>query len=203
MYGLNLKSIRDRYNRGEKLEFKFFYGHLPSSSGKLTTSCFSHWWMQPFVINQTYYCCVEQWLASEKARLFGDEKSYHIIMNSTNPLVMKSRAEAIKNVKKSRENLNLCNLIYQGNFAKFSQNPDLKDFLFATGDEVLVYASPSDAVQGIYMKATNPKCTNPNNWEGENLLGFTLMDVRDVLKEGIAYSSVNSNYSAHMRRCKK
>ena len=32
------------------------------------------------------------------------------------------------------------------------------------------------------MLETNPKAKNPEQWNGENLLGFALMEVRDELK---------------------
>ena len=34
------------------------------------------------------------------------------------------------------------------------------------------------------MSAENFECINPGAWNGENLLGFALMEVRDILKNG-------------------
>lgn len=50
--------------------------------------------------------------------------------------------------------------------------------LAATGDRLLVEASPVDAVWGIGLAAADPGAHDPDRWRGLNLLGFALMDVR-------------------------
>ena len=59
---------------------------------------------------------------------------------------------------------------------------DLKKFLLATGDSVLVEASSYDAIWGIKMVSNDENTTNPLKWRGSNLLGFALMEVRDELR---------------------
>jgi ribA/ribD-fused uncharacterized protein len=63
---------------------------------------------------------------------------------------------------------------------KFSQHPDMKEFLLGTGDEVIVEASPFDKIWGIGIKTYE---TDPLKWKGTNLLGFALMEVRDFLEK--------------------
>ena len=75
------------------------------------------------------------------------------------------------------------NIIINGNILKFSQNKELKKFLLETGDKILVEASPTDKIWGIGMDQKNPDIYNPNNWKGLNLLGFSLMHVRDIIKQ--------------------
>ena len=70
----------------------------------------------------------------------------------------------------------------EGNFLKFSQNLALRDFLLATGDTVLVEASPYDCIWGIGLRKDDPDSRVPEKWHGENLLGFALMEVRDLLR---------------------
>lgn len=72
-------------------------------------------------------------------------------------------------------------LVVEGNFAKFTQHPDLLRFLLSTGDRVLVEASPVDAIWGIGLAANDPQSADPARWQGLNLLGFALMVVRDRL----------------------
>lgn len=69
----------------------------------------------------------------------------------------------------------------QGNIAKFSQYPGLKTYLLGTGDRILVEASPVDKIWGVGLAKDDDKIHNPNNWQGLNLLGFALMQVRDEL----------------------
>lgn len=72
--------------------------------------------------------------------------------------------------------------VTEGNIAKFTQNEALKQFLLATGTKVLVEASPYDRIWGIGLLADDPKASHPSTWQGENLLGFALMDVRDAIR---------------------
>lgn len=69
----------------------------------------------------------------------------------------------------------------QGNIAKFSQHPELKAYLLGTGNRILVEASPVDKIWGVGLAKDDGKIHNPLNWQGLNLLGFALMQVRDEL----------------------
>lgn len=71
----------------------------------------------------------------------------------------------------------------QANYAKFSQNAPLRDFLLATGEQVLVEAGPVDFVWGTGFAADSPYAENPSEWTGMNLLGFALMEVRARFNE--------------------
>jgi len=51
----------------------------------------------------------------------------------------------------------------------------LKKMLLETEDSILVEASPYDEVWGI-------KSQDISKWNGQNLLGFILMEVRDAIK---------------------
>ena len=74
-------------------------------------------------------------------------------------------------------------IVVRGNILKFSQNKELKKFLLSTNDAVLVEASPYDKVWGVGLKRDDVKINNPNKWQGENLLGFALMEVREKLQK--------------------
>lgn len=72
-------------------------------------------------------------------------------------------------------------VVVKGNIAKFSQNEKLLDSLLSTGDKILVEASPKDTVWGIGLDESSSEAIQPLKWIGENLLGFALMEVRDIL----------------------
>jgi ribA/ribD-fused uncharacterized protein len=72
-------------------------------------------------------------------------------------------------------------IVLQGNLLKFSQNPDIKEKLLATGDRELVEASPLDRIWGIGFGKVKAG-QNRERW-GLNLLGKCLMEARRQLKE--------------------
>lgn len=76
-------------------------------------------------------------------------------------------------------------IMFKACFAKFSQNPELKNALLSTGDDTIVECSPRDRKWGVGMSKNNPDTTNPEKWRGKNLLGKTLTRVRDALREGL------------------
>ena len=63
--------------------------------------------------------------------------------------------------------------------AKFNQNPDLAQKLKATKNKVLAEAAPRNEIWGIGMGAKT--AMTGAAWKGHNLLGKTLMAVRDEL----------------------
>jgi ribA/ribD-fused uncharacterized protein len=76
-------------------------------------------------------------------------------------------------------------IMLAGVYAKFSQNEDLKNFLLSPEFEGKDYVegSPFDGVWGVKMDYRNPDIDNPENWNGENLLGKVLNEVRNKLKK--------------------
>ena len=72
-------------------------------------------------------------------------------------------------------------VVVKGNIAKFSQNEKPLDLLLSTDDKILVEASPKDTVWGIGLDESSSEAKQPRKWIGENLLGFALMEVRDIL----------------------
>ena len=73
--------------------------------------------------------------------------------------------------------------VVEGNKAKFSQNPDIKEFLLSTRDAIIAEASPYDNIWGIGLDREQALKGTVEQWKGENLLGCVLMDVRDWLRD--------------------
>ncbi len=57
-------------------------------------------------------------------------------------------------------------IVFEGNLAKFSQQPNLKKLLLATGDRVIVEASPKDTIWGIGLAPDDNDCLDPSKWKG-------------------------------------
>lgn len=65
---------------------------------------------------------------------------------------------------------------------KFTFNKDIRAKLLATGDALLVEASPKDKIWGIGLDAERAKQLDPMLWPGQNLLGKALMYTRAALR---------------------
>ena len=162
-------------------EFLFFWGHT-NKQNKITKACLSQWWPCKFNANGIEYNCAEQYMMSEKAKLFNDQEIYQLILKESSQAKIKKLGRCIKNFNEAIWNKNKASIVIQGNILKFSQNIELKNFLIETGNKILVEASPYDKIWGIGLDENNPDCRNPFKWKGENLLGFSLMEVRDIIK---------------------
>lgn len=72
-------------------------------------------------------------------------------------------------------------VIYEGLLAKFSQNAELKERLIGTGNAVLAECAVKDRIWGIGLSMKDPDRFEPARWQGQNLLGYALMMVRNKL----------------------
>lgn len=179
----DLSWLIDRYNNEESIKYLFFWGHQPKKDGSIGESCFSQWWLSPFTIDGATYKTAEHWMMAEKARLFGDQKHAEKIIACTSPAEAKKIGRLVENFDGALWDANKYEMVKKGNYHKFAQHPDLEIFLLNTGDRVLVEASPVDRIWGIGLAKTDEHVNNPTTWQGENLLGFALMEVRDALRE--------------------
>lgn len=175
--------IEDKFKRGERLKFIFFWGHKPSADGSITKSCFSQWWDCKFTVDGVEYHTAEQYMMAQKAALFSDKEMQKEIMAASHPKQFKALGQKVKGFVQEVWDKNCCDIVVKGNAAKFSQNEDLKAFLLNTNQRVLVEASPYDKIWGIGMGTDDSRCENPTLWNGTNFLGFCLMEVRDILRE--------------------
>ena len=160
----------------------FFWGHRPSEDGRIKASCMSQWFMSPFYVYATKYCCMEQFMMASKACLFNDKETFDRILQSSDPKEIKALGRQVKNFDKETWDKAKYLVVLNGNYRKFTQNPALRDYLLSTGNHFLVEASPYDCIWGIGLSADDPHALEPSQWKGENLLGSALMEVRDDIQ---------------------
>lgn len=177
---MNRNELIKRYNAGEKISYIFFWGHK-SRNNFVDRTCLSQWYISYFKDEEREYCCMEQYMMYNKAKLFNDHSTAAEIMCVRDPKKIKALGRKVKNFKEEVWDKNKFEIVVRGNVLKFSQNKELKEFLLSTNDAVLVEASPYDKVWGVGLKRDDIKINNPNKWQGENLLGFALMEVREEL----------------------
>jgi len=172
-----------KHQQDRRIRIIFFWSHEAPRDGSISKNCFSQWWKAAFIVDGLEYKTAEHWMMAGKARLFNDEIALRKI------LAVKTAAEA---KKLGREVFNFVPsiweeqkypLVVQGNLYKFSAHPALSTFLLSTGEHIIAEASPADNVWGIGLAADHPDAGYPEKWKGENLLGYALMEVRDLLKQ--------------------
>ena len=174
--------LLDQLAQGQRVKYLFFWGSQPSRDGTITKSCFSQWWLADFVVAGLRYRSTEHWMMAEKARLFADSASLARILDVPSPAEAKKLGREIQGFEPQIWEAQKYQIVKDGNIHKFSQHPNLKQFLLATNDRIFVEASPVDTIWGIGLAADAPDAENPAHWQGPNLLGFALMEVRDQLR---------------------
>jgi len=142
---------------------------------------YSQWHKAPMVIDKVEYNSCEQYMMHQKASLFGDNEIAELIMNETNPREQKKYGRMIKNFDKSVWDKNCLSIVYEGNMAKFSQNPELKEQMLSTGNRIFVEASSYDNIWGIGLDESAEGIEDPSYWLGLNLLGQALTLVKNKL----------------------
>ena len=128
------------------------------------------------------YATAKRWMMAAKARLFNNDAALQEILVAPDPKTAKALGRGVQNFDDRIWKQNARRLVTQGNVAKFGQNAELGAFLLASGDAAIVEASPRDCIWGIGLGQDNPKSQHPDTWRGQNLLGFSLMDVRERLR---------------------
>ncbi|MCO6007654.1 NADAR family protein [Actinoallomurus purpureus] len=167
--------------QGELPELLLFWGHRPPKGGGVGKGCLSQWYPAPFTVDGVRYATAEHFMMVGKARLFGDAEAEKVVLADDDPGKAKGAGRKVRGFDEETWAERRYDLVVAANEAKFGQHPALRDFLLATGDRVLVEASPYDTVWGIGLSASQPEARHPAQWRGLNLLGFALMDVRGSL----------------------
>lgn len=175
-----LEDLRAQCNAGVKMKFVFFWGHQQKAN-EVGASCFSQWYPAPFSLNGDRYLTAEHFMMAEKARLFGDLATRELVLKAGSPGAAKALGRQVRGFDEATWLAHRYRTVMRANELKFSQNPELAAFLQKTGARVLVETSPLDRIWGIGLAQDDERCSDPNRWEGLNLLGFALMEVRATM----------------------
>ena len=178
---INIRGVGDlivAVRQGARPKFLFFWGHTPKIPGKIDGSCLSNWFPAPFVVDDVRYATTEHYMMAEKARLFDDDQCLRKILDARSPGAAKRFGREVRGFDEDRWTEYRFDIVTTGNFEKFRQNAELGEMLVRTGSRVLVEVSPQDRIWGIGMARDNPKASQPEHWNGLNLLGFAFMEAR-------------------------
>ncbi|KAG2379392.1 hypothetical protein C9374_007531 [Naegleria lovaniensis] len=145
-------------------------------------SVFSQWHMRSITIDSITFSCCEQYMMYQKAKLFRDDDvAQQILKTSSSQKSMKALGRKVKNFSNDIWEANRERIVYEGNYAKFTQHSDLRRTLLENVDCEYVEASPYDAIWGIGLSQDDPKAKRRETWKGLNLLGRVLTQLREDL----------------------
>jgi ribA/ribD-fused uncharacterized protein len=128
------------------------------------------------------FATTEQAFMWEKAVFFNDHESASKILREENPAKAKKLGREVKNFDDSKWSKVCYEIMYLINYEKYFQNTRLKNILLNTGDKMIIEANPKDTRWGIGLSAEDDRVLDESQWQGENLLGKVLMELRKDLK---------------------
>ncbi|KAF7326350.1 DUF1768 domain-containing protein [Mycena venus] len=155
----------------------------------------SQWYRAPFtatvkmegVDQQIRFLSNEHWMMLHKALLFSDNDVAKEVLSidgtsKQDMAAVKKLGRKVRNFKEDVWVQHREPIVMEGTVHKFRQNADLRKKLFATGETMLVEASPFDRIWGIGFGEANALARGQDKW-GLNLLGKALVEARRVLRE--------------------
>ena len=122
--------LQQEFSMGRKRELCLFWGHQPAEDGQLTKSCLSQWWMEDFWSVANTYLCMEQYMMAGKAELFGDQEIREQILKCSDPKQIKALGRKVRGFDQKVWDKFKYAIVLNGNWCKFSQNRNLREFLF-------------------------------------------------------------------------
>ena len=142
----------------------------------------SNWYLRKFSVDGIVFSSMEQYMMYKKAVVFNDSLIAEEIMKSDDVALIKALGRKVAGYNDSVWNGIRQVIIYKGLIEKFRQNEELKDELLATDGCILAECAVKDTIWGIGLSMNDERRNDPGAWKGQNLLGYTLMLVRDELR---------------------
>ena len=141
----------------------------------------SNWWVAPFVLDGMRFSSVEQYIMYKKCAWFGDKDAAQAVLATDDPAKQQAIARKAKGYHDAVWKGVRQAVAMRGLAEKFVQNPDLLKQLQATGNSYLVECAKSDRIWACGISLYDDARFDIENWRGTNILGFALMEVREML----------------------
>ncbi len=143
----------------------------------------SNWYQSRFSFRGTVFSSVEQYMIYRKAIIFGDNAVCNRIMATDDVAEIKLLGRSVRNYNSNLWDGQRQIIVYQGLLARFAQNDELRFRLLNTGSAVIAECAVTDKIWGIGLSMDDDRRFLIDQWRGSNMLGFSLMQVRNMLQE--------------------
>lgn len=170
--------VFDKISIGNRVCDAVYFHKIDEPNGFL-----SNWYDSPFVTDDRKFTSVEQYIMSRKAEIFGDMKIAEQILATDDPETQKALGRKVRGYSEYVWNGLRQMVVFRALMAKFSQNEDLKELLLKTGDAYLVECAMRDKIWACGRSLYDERRKDASLWNGTNILGFALMEVRKRLRE--------------------
>ena len=153
----------------------------------------SNWYLSDFEIEGVKYSSMEQYMMYQKAVLFQDKEIAQQILETSDVGKIKALGRSVKGYDDLVLSVLRQIIVYHGVLEKFRQNDELKKKLLATQQDILAECAVQDKVWGIGLSMKDDDRLDMHKWQGQNLLGFSLMYARSVLERENDKGEINGN----------
>ncbi len=154
------------------------YFHLPEE----LHGFLSNWYPSRFVLDGMQFSSAEQYIMYRKCLTFGDTESAKKVLGTTDPAQHQAIAQKATGYHDKVWNGLRQVILMRALTAKFTQNEELRDALLRTGEDYLVECAHKDKVWACGEGLQDEERRDIDKWSGKNILGFALMEVRNMLR---------------------
>lgn len=141
----------------------------------------SNWYWSRFCIDGIEFFSMEQYMMYKKAICFHDDMIAAKILKTNEVAYIKKLGRLVSGYDDNYWSGIRQIVVYEGLIEKFSQNDELKEKLISTDRKILAECAVRDRIWGIGLSMKDPDRLDLKKWKGQNLLGYTLMMIRDKL----------------------
>lgn len=143
---------------------------------------FSNWANSRFEYKGVKFQTAEQAMMWEKACFFSDSEVATKILATNDPSEQKALGRKVRGYDDELWSEVRFDIVTEILRHKFRQHQNSFDALMETRGTTLVEASPFSQIWGIGLRDGDPATYSRDTWQGQNLLGIALTEVRTELE---------------------